>query len=205
MLDFLPINSFNLPEMFINKLRPWVVPVVGLAATVTLAGCTLFPSPTPQLNVATPTSRVDTPEGSVNISGNDENVTISGESDNTSFSFGQGLPNDWPNDLPTPSNATVAFAASEEDTAAGKTTYSATFAIPTTSDPSSILGQLKSAYEQAGWSISNESLGTFGLTAGGFDGKKGQNTVTVAFLGISGTGNAEEEGATLTIAAEYAL
>lgn len=175
--------------------RALLVPVVGLVAALTLAGCTFgAPAPTAQQTVRTN-------EGNVNISTSGNNVSFTGESNNTQFSFGSGLPSTWPSDLPTPRDATVAFAGSETED--GQVTHSASFTLPSTSDASSVLGELKAAFQASGWTVSDETSGSFGITVGGFEASKGQQSASVAFIGISGSANAAENGATLTISAEY--
>ncbi|MFO0702904.1 MAG: hypothetical protein U0514_03550 [Candidatus Andersenbacteria bacterium] len=181
-------------------LRSLTVPAVGLVATLSLAGCTLFPSPAQPANNVT----VTTNNGTGNISFSNNSATFNASNGNSSLSFGQGLPADWPNDLPSPKSATVAFAGSEKDQAKHTVTYSASFAL-TTTDATAALGELKAAFQAAGWSISDESLGQFGITAGGFQATKGQQKAEVAFVGVSGSANAQENGATITISGEYPL
>lgn len=184
-----------------NKVY-WAVPVVGLVATLALAGCTLGPSaPAPASNSAT----VTTNTGNVTVSNRDNNFSLSGNSNNTSFSFGQSLPADWPADLPTPSGATIAFAASSKDASSNKITYSATFTLPANGDAAAILNSLKSAYQQAGWAVGNESAANFGIAAGGFSGTKAQQKVDVAFLSLSGSNNAAQNGSTISVSGTYPL
>jgi len=182
-----------------NKLVRWSVPAAGLVAAVTLAGCTFGAQPTT-------TQQIQTDNGTANITTSGNDVSITGQSNDTTFSFGQGLPDNWPSDLPTPSGATVAFAASEDDASEGTRTYSASFGLDANANGANVVNQLKSAFQSAGWTVSDETQGTFGITVAGFEASKGQQTANVAFIGVSGTTNGQTETSqSVTISAEYPL
>lgn len=183
-----------------HKLKRWAAPAVGILATATLAGCTFGPQQ------PTTTQQIQTENGTANVTTSGNDVSITGEANNTSFSFGQGLPDNWPSDLPTPSGATVAFAASEDDADENTRTYSASFSLDANANGATIINQLKGAFEAAGWDVSEETQGSFGITVAGFEAEKGQQTASVAFIGISGTSNGQTETSqTATISAEYPL
>jgi len=181
-------------------MKKLLVPSLITITSLSLAGCTLFPSPTAQ---PSQTTQITTENATANVTTTDNGVTITGNDDNSTFSFGGGLPSTWPSDLPTPADTTIAFAGTETDAETGVTTYSATFSLPISTDVQAALETLKTAFQRAGWTIGDESFGTFGITAGGFEATKRDQTANVAYVGATDTSNADESSSTITISAEY--
>jgi hypothetical protein len=181
------------PNMSHLKVR-WLAIPLAAVAVIALGGCTR----TARQQVETqPSANTQAPQNTqVNV--NDQQVTITGNDENTTFSFGGGeLPNNWPGDLPAPQGGTVVVAASENNED-GSVTYTGSFSSrESISDAANAMQQ---AFERAGWKVSGQTQGEFGIAVAGFEATKGDNEADVSVSNLDFTG---QGGTSITISATY--
>jgi len=203
MLPYNSVNYFYI-YIFMNHSLTTLARHTGRIAALgifsvsflSLAGCTL--GKTPPIVPAQEQASIDfsSDEGSGSINLGENGISFSGEDGSTTATIGQGLPDNWPSDLPTP-EADIAFSGSttEED---GATTFSAVFSSSESAD--AMLSFLKSQFTAAGWSVEGDYNASYsGTISAGFSATKADNTASI----LIGSDSSDPGQLTVTIGAEY--
>jgi|GEM_PF-5641490 len=169
---------------------------LAVVATGTLAGCTFGNRGIGSNNGQGGTINFNTDNGTGQLNIGENGVSITGNDGNSTATFGQGLPANWPSDLPTPDSSTLTFGGSSDDE--DGTSFSAIY----TSNQSveDAVNDMKSKLQAAGWTLDGDYNSNYsGTTSSVIGASKGENTASV----LIGNDSSQPGVISITVGANY--